>query len=156
VRYIPDWFPGATFKRIAQAYGKTLQDMADVPMNFVKGEMAAGTAEPSFVSDLIESSNGTPEEENNIKWAAASMYSGGADTSVSTLYTFFLAMTLFPEVQRKAQEEIDAVIGSDRLPTLNDRSRLPYVEALVSEMIRWGPVGPICKCSSRIQACKFF
>ena len=52
-------------------------------------------------------------------------------------------MTLYPEVQRKAQEEIDRVIGSDRLPTFADRENLPYLEALVSEVHRWTPVTPL-------------
>jgi hypothetical protein len=49
-------------------------------------------------------------------------------------------MSLFPDVQRQAQEEIDRVIGGNRLPTLADRSRLPYVFALLSEVYRWRPV----------------
>lgn len=72
-----------------------------------------------------------------------SLYSGGADTTVSSMHCFFLAMTLFPEVQRKAQAEIDAVIGSDRLPTFEDRPNLPYVDALVKEVLRWHPVAPM-------------
>jgi cytochrome P450 len=52
-------------------------------------------------------------------------------------------MVLFPEVQRKAQQEIDSVIGGDRLPTAEDRPRLPYVEALVAEVLRWQPVLPL-------------
>lgn len=71
------------------------------------------------------------------------MLAGGADTTVSSNYAFFLAMTLYPEVQRKAQAEIDAVIGSDRLPTFADRESLPYVEALVKEVYRWHAVVPV-------------
>jgi len=52
-------------------------------------------------------------------------------------------MTLFPDLQGKAQEEIDRVVGDDRLPRLADRDRLPYVSALHSEIYRWRPVGPI-------------
>lgn len=52
-------------------------------------------------------------------------------------------MTLYPEVQRKAQEEINRVLGCDRLPTVADRPRLPFVEALVKEVLRWHPVGPM-------------
>ncbi|KAI0316363.1 cytochrome P450 [Amylostereum chailletii] len=143
LKYVPAWFPGAGFQRKALEHGKVLQDMAEVPLKFVQKEIAAGTAPPSFVADLIEESNGTNYEVNNIKWAAASLYSGGADTTVSTMYTFFLTMTLFPEAQKKAQAEIDAVIGHDRLPCMADRPNLPYVEALVSEVLRWGPVGPM-------------
>ena len=62
--------------------------------------------------------------------------------TVSAVTTFFLTMTLYPEVQKRAQEEIDAVIGPDRLPTIEDRESLPYVRALVSEVLRWGPIAP--------------
>ena len=65
--------------------------------------------------------------------------------TVSAIHSFYLAMTLYPEVQRKAQEEVDRVIGSDRLPTLADQSSLPYVDALVQEVLRWNPVGPLGK-----------
>lgn len=44
-------------------------------------------------------------------------------------------MTLFPEVQRKAQEEIDQVLGG-RLPAVADRGKLPYVDAIVKEVLR--------------------
>ena len=62
---------------------------------------------------------------------------------MSAIYTFFLAMTLYPDAQRRAQEEIDAVIGTDRLPGFADREHLPYVEALVKEVFRWNPVAPL-------------
>jgi hypothetical protein len=125
----------------------------------------AGTAVPSYVSELLENKEITPEMEYNIKWSAASFYSGGADTvriissrfspfslkwcfviqTVSVVHSFFLAMLLHPEVQRKAQEEVDRVIGNDRFPTLADQPNLPYVEAVVKEVLRWGPVAPLCK-----------
>jgi hypothetical protein len=55
----------------------------------------------------------------------------------------FLALVLFPEVQRRAQAELDVVIGRDRLPTFNDRPRLPYMEAMCKELLRWQMVVPI-------------
>jgi len=51
-------------------------------------------------------------------------------------------VTLFPGVQTKAQEEIDRVVGNDRLPVLADRDSLPYLSALQSEIYRWEPVVP--------------
>ena len=54
-----------------------------------------------------------------------------------------MAMVMFPEVQRKAQAEIDQVIGPDRLPTLEDRKDLPYMDALVTEVLRFNPVTPL-------------
>ena len=67
----------------------------------------------------------------------------GADTTLSTVQSFILAMLLYPEVQKKAQEELDRVVGTDRLPTFADRDNLPYLEALVSEVHRWMPVSPM-------------
>ena len=52
-------------------------------------------------------------------------------------------MTLYPEIQRRAQAEIDAVVGPDRLPCLDDRPNLSYVEAVVKETLRWNPVAPL-------------
>ena len=59
-------------------------------------------------------------------------------------------MMMHPEVQRKAQAEIDRVIGGDRFPTFDDQASLPYVEAVVKEVLRWNPVTPLGKpCLSR-------
>ena len=56
---------------------------------------------------------------------------------VSTLYSFYLAMMLYPHVQEKAQKQIDTVVGTDRFPSLGDRERLPYVNAILKEVLRW-------------------
>lgn len=52
-------------------------------------------------------------------------------------------MVLNPEVQKRAQEELDTVVGHGRLPTMDDRPRLPYMEALLLEVLRYHPVGPM-------------
>ena len=62
----------------------------------------------------------------------------------SALATFLLAMVTNSSVQQKAQHEIDNVIGRDRLPTLDDRTYLPYVEAISREVYRWNLVVPLC------------
>ena len=49
-------------------------------------------------------------------------------------------MTLYPEVQAKAQAEIDSVIGPTRLPGISDRDHLPYVNAVISEILRCGEI----------------
>ena len=61
----------------------------------------------------------------------------------SQLAMFLLAMVLNPDVQRCAQAQIDDVVGRSRLPAFSDRPRLPYVEAVVQECLRWRPVGPM-------------
>lgn len=52
-------------------------------------------------------------------------------------------MVLYPDVQKKAREEIDRVVGPNRLPTFSDRKNLPYIEALIKEVHRWNPVAPL-------------
>ncbi|KAG1804497.1 cytochrome P450 [Suillus subaureus] len=139
---VPGWFPGAGFKCLAREWSKTREDMAAIPYKFVKDQMAAGIALTSFTSNLLEGHTLSAEEDVMVKWSAATLYAAGSDTIVSTIYSFFLAMTLFPDVQKKAQAEIDAVVGPDRLPSFADRDSLPYTEALVKEVFHWSVVGP--------------
>jgi cytochrome P450 len=51
--------------------------------------------------------------------------------------SLFVALILYPEVQKRAQAQIDSVVSRDRLPTFEDRSRLPYIEAICKELLRW-------------------
>ena len=144
VKNIPDWVPGTGFKRTAKRWKQVVDRMIDTPYAFAKQQFAAGKAKPSFVTSQLESGLGrTAEEEFNVKWAAGSLYGGGADTTVSSIDCFFLAMTVHPDIQRRGQEEIDRVIGTDRLPTFTDRPDLPYVDAIVKEVLRWHPVAPM-------------
>lgn len=52
-------------------------------------------------------------------------------------------MLVFPDVQQRAQEEIDRVVGPDRLPTMADEPNLPYIRACVKETLRWMPTVPL-------------
>ena len=61
--------------------------------------------------------------------------------TVAALTTFMLAMVLYPDVQRKAQAELDSAIG-DRLPGFEDKKKLPYISAVCKEVHRWHPVFP--------------
>ena len=63
--------------------------------------------------------------------------------SLSAIHSLFLAMAVNPEVQVKAQQEIDRVIGNDRLPGFEDRDHLPYINAICSELLRWLPAAPL-------------
>nr|RBQ90699.1 hypothetical protein FVER53263_12380 [Fusarium verticillioides] len=144
LKHIPDWFPGAGFKTTAKQWRTNLESSVEDPAAFVQHQMANGKDNKSFLSQLMQKKGLTDEEASENKWLAASLYAAGADTTVSAITTFFLAMTLFSKAQKKAQWEIDEVIGSERLPSLSDRQSLPYVNALVKEVLRWHPVGPMC------------
>ena len=148
LRYLPENFPGVTFKKTARRWRKSIESVAHIPYRFVQRQMAAGRHRESYVSRLVEQNREeggdlSGEDEEAIIWTAASLYGAASDTMIITLTAFTAAMILFPGVQRKAQEEIDRVIGSGRLPTVEDRERLPYVDAVVKEALRWWPIAPM-------------
>ena len=75
--------------------------------------------------------------------AAYDWFIGGAETTGSSATALLYAIANYPEVQAKAQAEIDAVVGSDRLPLVTDRENLPYLHAFVKEVGRWYTVVPL-------------
>jgi cytochrome P450 len=62
--------------------------------------------------------------------------------TVSAFSTFILAMCLYPDAQKKAQAELDHVLGG-RLADFADQSSLPYINAVIKECLRWRPVIPL-------------
>lgn len=148
LRYLPEGFPGFTFKQTARKWRKSILQTAFIPYRFVERQMAASNFTDSYVSKLIqqfkpEDAPLRAEDEEAIIWTAASLYGAAADTTIITLTIFTLAMIRYPEVQRKAQEEIDRVVGTGRLPSFEDREKLPYLNALVKETQRYWPIAPM-------------
>ncbi|KAF8172938.1 cytochrome P450 [Mycena galopus ATCC 62051] len=140
LRYWPEWLPGGGFHTTSKKWFRETHETLDDGLNYVKNQMAAGTAEPSFLSALLEAKS---HDDYLLKWAAITIEVGGSDTTAAQLEGFFLAMTLFPEIQAAAQREIDQVVGNDRLPDASDRAQLPYVDALCKEVIRWHVAAPL-------------
>ncbi|KAF1976591.1 cytochrome P450 [Bimuria novae-zelandiae CBS 107.79] len=143
LKYLPDGFPGTAYRKTGREMRQILTDCAEKPYAFVKKQMAENRARTSFLSQAIETQGTDPYMEHVHKWTALSLFTGGADTTVSSLMTFFLAMTLYPDVQKRAQEELDRVIGSSRLPVAADKDSLPYIHAVMLETHRWHPVTPM-------------
>ena len=56
--------------------------------------------------------------------------------------SFLLAMAMYPEAQKRAQAELDACIGRDRLPNFKDLENLVYIRAVLLETLRWMPTAP--------------
>jgi len=147
LKHVPSWFPGAGFKRQAMEWKEQLMRLVNEPIETVKRNMQAGTQPICYISKSFEELGGlkacTKEKEELITWTSVSLFGGGRDTTVSAITTFFLAMTLYPDVQKKAQAKIDRVTGGNRLPEFEDRDQMPYTCALLKEVLRWRPVAPI-------------
>ncbi|KAJ3543083.1 hypothetical protein NM688_g5901 [Phlebia brevispora] len=145
LKYVPSWFPFAEFKRYGEYGRQVTMELLNKPYEDVKKRIASGSASASFTSVLLQDMKTDETMENCIKWTATSILAGNSDTSTAALSYFVLAMTLYPEAQAKAQEELDRVIGCDRLPQVSDRPSLPYVDALMKEVLRWHPVVPLAQ-----------
>ncbi|KAF8064213.1 cytochrome P450 [Lyophyllum atratum] len=149
LRHIPTWAPFSGFKREALKARTAVDKMMNVPFDMVKKEMRSGQARPSFTSTLLEmhcdpSKVGpNSEDEQDIKGAAGTLFAAAEDTTVAVMQSFILAMVRHPDVYLKAQGEIDRIIGHERLPTLNDRGSLPYLECVLKEVLRWNPPVPL-------------
>ena len=96
---------------------------------------------PSFAQRLLKSQEAEGLSDTEVATLTANLIGGGVDTTTSTMLSCILAMCSFPEVQRKAQAEIDAVVGTDRSPDWEDvDQQLSYMAALVKETLRWRTV----------------
>ncbi|KAH9926315.1 cytochrome P450 98A3 [Epithele typhae] len=117
LKYLPSWLPGGGFKTMAREAAEHM-------------EMCVSTLYNIAVDGIVSmTSDAAPP---------------GSDTMNQRCDTvFFLAMAMYPDAQRKAQEELDRVVGPDRLPDFSDMQSLPYLGALLKELLRWHVITPI-------------
>ena len=180
VRYIPEWVPGAGFKRLAREWAKITSEFYDKPFAFVKHQMVNGSEVENIRMPLANPLTGQRKSQifvldRNLReicrrrtWGYSEAYCGYfirrrcrygecnivstfvemsySFKTVSSIATFILAMVLYPDVLRRAQQEIDRVVGNDRLPSFKDRENLPYIDALCKEVFRWENVVPVGSC----------
>ncbi|KAF7294033.1 CyP450 monooxygenase [Mycena kentingensis (nom. inval.)] len=141
IRFLPRWMPGGGFGKFVADTQVVVKNMQEVPYQYAKENLLQGKDSNSVVAQMLETGRGQEGavDEEMLQSVAAVLYSAAADTSSSALGTFFLAMALHPDVQKKAQAQIDTVVGHDRLPNPSDRDQLPYVEAIYREVLRWKP-----------------
>ncbi|CUA78033.1 O-methylsterigmatocystin oxidoreductase [Rhizoctonia solani] len=145
---IPGWFPGTGWKYTARKWRKNKNHAVDAPYEWTKKQIATGEFEPSVLSALLQDHkpiSGLPTEDRDkeLKELGYILFAGGTETIATALMGFIAAMVANPEVQIKAQAEIDSALGyGTRLPMISDEARLPYVRNLILEVLRWQPVAP--------------
>jgi cytochrome P450 len=139
--YIPSRF--AKWKRDAECWYEKDSANFESLFNGVREKQSKGIARPCLAGTLIkdEEKYGLSDRENF--WLAAMIYAAGAETTSTALAWWMLAMVTYPETQKRAQAELDAVVGRARVPTFADFQHLPYIRAMVKEALRWRPLDPI-------------
>ncbi|PPQ87341.1 hypothetical protein CVT25_002091 [Psilocybe cyanescens] len=154
LQHVPTWFPGATSRKQADIVRCLTEEMIRIPVDKMKTAFEEGRAVPSFFTDFFEKKQNfgaSKEEEQAMQNIAYTFYgvllpifcAQCFHQTISATGSFFYFMAVNPDVQKKAQAEIDRVTGSTRLPTFNDRTSMPYVEAIYREVMRLRPPLPI-------------
>ncbi|KAI0779913.1 cytochrome P450 [Fomes fomentarius] len=147
LKHYPLWMPGSGWMKQALYVRKILRQSLDIPYETVAQGLRAGTARPSVVAKLLEDAIAegelTPQHEDDIKGIAGAILAAGSDTTLTALRNFVLAMVLHPDVYKKAQAEVDRVVGRERLVDFDDRENLPYVECVMKEVLRWNAPVPL-------------
>ncbi|KAI0029081.1 cytochrome P450 [Vararia minispora EC-137] len=144
VGHLPLWMLGRKFADLTVAGKRSWQKVLYEPYEWVKKGMRNGTAKESLLrTGLLSLADADAEEEQVLVDGLGNAYFAAIDTTTFTLKAFILNMILNPHVQAKAREELDRVIGRERVPDSNDRSNLPYIEAIYMETLRWDPTAPL-------------
>ncbi|KAK3074008.1 hypothetical protein LTR53_003904 [Teratosphaeriaceae sp. CCFEE 6253] len=94
-------------------------------------------------ADAAKPTSGLSYTDHELYFMGGTLTEGGSDTSASIILAFVQAMAAYPDYQRKARAEIDAVVGEDRSPNWQDYDSLPYIAQCVKETMRWRPVTPL-------------
>ncbi|KXN81861.1 O-methylsterigmatocystin oxidoreductase [Leucoagaricus sp. SymC.cos] len=147
LKYVPEWMPGAGFKRKAREWDVLARRMVDLPFADAQKRTAEGCSTPSFTSISMQRvDDGTRDEayqDHVIRGSAGTLYAAGTDTTVSAIASCILGLLENPEIIRKAQAKFDSVIKPGHLPDFTDEKNLSFITALTMESLRWRDVVPI-------------
>lgn len=143
LRALPAWLSPA--KRQAIEHHKMEKDIykghwMKAKHKILNKELSASSC---IVGDLMQMQAEEGFSDDFAAYLTGAYLEAGSDTTSSELYAFAQAMLLYPEAQRKAQAELDAVVGEDRYPDLDDMQNLPYLRACIKETLRWMPTAPL-------------
>lgn len=136
--WLPSWM--APFKQEAAAHRKREVSLFTGLVEDVQRDVEAGKAGPSFTRMWLENKEKFGISDLQGIYVLGGLYSAAASTTASLAMSWLLLMVLNPEWLVKVQEELDRVVGPDRLPEFDDLPQLPTVRAVVKEVARLRPV----------------
>ncbi|TCD70730.1 hypothetical protein EIP91_002106 [Steccherinum ochraceum] len=141
LNHLPSWI--FKEKRDALLWHEQKSRMFEELLDDVERREKAGDATECFAATLLRDPTAHGLSRREAAWLSGLMMAAGAETTTISLHNFFLAMLHFPQVMRKAQAEIDEVVGRERMPTHVDRAHLPYTSALLKEIFRFMPAASL-------------
>ncbi|KAJ7750811.1 cytochrome P450 [Mycena metata] len=142
---LPSWLWGREFSRNLNLLKAAAGEIFNIPYRMARDSITLDSGGPSMTRSLVERhlrSDGEVELEYSIKSVTGVAYAAGTATVATSLEVFLYAMIKYPEVQKKAQQFIDAQVAMDSLPTPADRTSIPYLNAILQETMRWLPMVP--------------
>lgn len=144
LKYLPEKLFG-NWRSRAQNVSKEMNSLYDEWLNRVVDRRSTLGSRNCFLDRVLdqEDSGKLSLNRHAVYFLCGTLMEGGSDTTSSIIVAFIHAMTKWPSVMKKAQAEIDAVVGEDISPTWEDYAQLPYVAACVKETMRWRPVVPL-------------
>ncbi|KAI0741780.1 cytochrome P450 [Daedaleopsis nitida] len=149
LQHVPLWMPiaGRQLRELSVWRGSAHR-VKQTLFSITEKAVEEGVAPPSAVANILREIDGegkdmAAELKEIAKNVAVTAFEGAVDTTYTTIQFFLIAMSLNPAAQKKAQAELDAVVGAYRLPLHKDRPLLPYLNAAIKETIRWHTSGPI-------------
>lgn len=107
----------------------------------IREKMGNGNAPPCFAVDFEQTSYKTPFDETQKCFALGALMEAGSDTSRTSTNQLLAAAALYPDFVKTARAELDEICGynAERLPVFSDKEKLPYIMAVVKEVLRWRP-----------------
>lgn len=143
LKWVPECLLGSWITR-SRNVGKAMDKLYGGMVAHVLQRRLRSGGRESFLDGVLDQ----PElvstlTRNQLNFLGGVLMEGGSDTSSSIILAFIQAMVKYPLVQKKAQEEIDAVASESRSPLWADYANLPYVAMIVKETMRWRPVTPL-------------
>ncbi|CAG8960300.1 hypothetical protein HYFRA_00012374 [Hymenoscyphus fraxineus] len=120
-------------------------------LNDVKKRIEEGTQVPCTTQWALERQKELGFNDLELSYALSSPWAAGIGTVTTAIEIAILAILHHPEAYEKVNEEMDKVVGRDRMPTFADQQNLPYLEAFIKETMRWRLVTPTVIAHSSIQ-----
>jgi cytochrome P450 len=141
LHWIPERWLGGWVTR-SKGVGREMSDLYSGMLELVQTRRKEGTNLGSFTDGVLDQNEKMGLSQHELYFLVGTMMEGGSDTTSSIVIAWVQAMVMWPEVLRKAQQEIDGLMREERSPVWGDYERLPYVAQMVKEAMRWRPVVP--------------